>query len=166
MKKKSKTSVKHPLKYLLNVNQVLNDNKVFAGIIILIMNIGSKYINIELSKTQENYIKHSLGRQFIIFSILWVGTRDIFISLVMTLLFILFTDYLLNENSCYCVMSQKYREGNTNRDSVPVTEKEVTNAIDTLKKAKLQKDTKSKDTKSKDIKNNNIENTLYKENFI
>lgn len=146
-----------PFTYFLNVSQVLNDNKFFAGIIMLIMNIGSKYINIELSKSQENYIKYSLGRQLIIFSILWVGTRDIFISLVMTLLFILFADYLFNENSCYCIMSKKYREGNINKDDIPVTEKDVNSAIDTLKKARKQKVDKNDDI---------IENTLYKENFI
>ena len=157
-KKKGNNMKTFPLNYLLNVTQVLNDNKFFAGIIMLIMNIGSKYITIELSKTQENYIKYSLGRQLIIFSILWVGTRDIFISLVMTLLFILFADYLFNENSCYCIMSKKYREGNTNKDDVPISEKDVNNAINTLKKARKQKESKEND----DI----IENTLYKENFI
>jgi hypothetical protein len=49
---------------------VLNDNKFFAGIIMLTMNIGSKYVSIELSKTQENYIKYSLGRQILVFAIL------------------------------------------------------------------------------------------------
>lgn len=155
---KSKELPNFMLNYLLNVTRVLNDNKFFAGIVMLIMNIGSKYITIDLSKTQENYIKYSLGRQLIIFSILWVGTRDIFISLVMTLVFILFADYLFNENSCYCIMSKQYREGNTNHDDVPVTEKEVNSAIDTLKKARKQKENKKED----DI----IQNTLYKENFI
>jgi hypothetical protein len=162
-KKKSTTtsSKKGPLHNLLNVTQVLNDNKVFAGIIMLIMNIGSKYINIEFSKTQENYIKYSLGRQLIIFSILWVGTRDIFISLIMTVIFILFTDYLFNENSYYCIMSKKYREGNTNMNENPVTEKEVNDAINVLKQARRQKD--NKENKENDTI---IENTLYKENFI
>jgi hypothetical protein len=150
-KEKSKT-----LNRLLNVSQVLNDNKVFAGIVMLIMNIGSKYINIELSKTQENYIKYSIGRQLIIFSILWVGTRDIFVSLFMTVLFILFADYLLNENSYYCIIPKNYREGNTNMDDINVTEKDVNSAIDTLKMA----------LKKKGTENMEIENTLYKENFI
>lgn len=159
-KKYSKSNDKklNPLNYLLNVPQVLNDNKIFAGVIMLIMNIGSKYINIELSKSQENYIKYSLGRQLIIFSILWVGTRDIFVSLLLTFIFILFADYLFNENSYYCIMSKKFREGNINKDDVPVTEKEINSAIDILKKARKQKNDKEDD--------DNIQSTLYKENFI
>jgi hypothetical protein len=89
--------------------KMLNDSKFFAGIIILTMNIGSKYISVELSKTQENYIKYSLGRQILIFAIIWMGTRDIATSLIMTILFILFADYLFNEHSKYCIIPDKYK---------------------------------------------------------
>jgi hypothetical protein len=154
-KKKSQKNKNTPLNNLLNVTKVLNDNKFFAGIIMLIMNIGSKYITVELSKSQENYIKYSLGRQLIIFSILWVGTRDVFISLLMTLIFILFADYLFNENSYYCIMPKRYREG---IDETPVTEKEVNQAIDTLKRARKNKESSNEDDQ--------VDKTLYKENFI
>ena len=95
MKKKSNK----PKKGISGLLSVLNDNKFFAGVIMLTMNIGSKYVAIELSKTQENYIKYSLGRQILVFAILWMGTRDIFTSLVLTAIFILLADYLFNENS-------------------------------------------------------------------
>lgn len=140
--------------------KILNDSKFFAGLVILIMNIGSKYITVDLSKTQENYIKYSLGRQILIFAIIWMGTRDIVTSLIMTIIFILFADYLFNEHSRYCIIPDQYKEltidadGEINR----VTQKEVNDAIKVLKLArKLKKD---KDD------NSNIENTLYKENFI
>ena len=54
MKKKSKSNS------IFSGLRLLNDNKFFAGLVILTMNIGSKYISVELSKTQENYIKYSL----------------------------------------------------------------------------------------------------------
>ena len=60
----------------------LNDSKFFAGIVMLVMNIGSKYAVVELSHSQETFMKYTLGRLLLIFSILWVGTRDIFISLL------------------------------------------------------------------------------------
>jgi len=140
--------------------KLLNDSKFFAGLIILTMNIGSKYISVELSKTQENYIKYSLGRQILIFAIIWMGTRDIVTSLIMTILFILFADYLFNEHSKYCIIPDQYKELTMAIDpkKTNVTQKEVNDAIHVLKLAhKLKKD---KDD------NLNIENTLYKENFI
>ncbi len=142
------------------VLKVLNDNKFFAGIVMLTMNIGSKYISIELSKTQENYIKYSLGRQILIFAVLWMGTRDIVTSLILTVIFILFADYLFNEHSQYCIIPDNYKELNITMDASnnKVTQKEVNDAIQVLKLArKLKKDKKEDDL---------IENKLYKENFI
>ena len=140
--------------------KILNDNKFFAGIVMLTMNIGSKYISIELSKTQENYIKYSLGRQILIFAVLWMGTRDIVTSLILTVIFILFADYLFNEHSQYCIIPDQYKELNITMDTTnnKVTQKEVNDAIQVLKLArKLKKDKQDNDP---------IENKLYKENFI
>ena len=156
MKKKTTKPKKGIYKFL----SIVNDNKFFAGIIMLTMNIGSKYVSIKLSKTQENYVKYSLGRQILVFAIAWMGTRDIVTSLIMTIIFILFADYLFNEHSRYCIIPEKYKELTITLDSETnkVTQKEVNDAIKVLKLArKLKKD---KDN------NKNIENTLYKENFI
>lgn len=147
---KKKTSKQK--KGIYGVLSILNDNKFFAGVIMLTMNIGSKYVSIELSKTQENYIKYSLGRQILVFAILWMGTRDIFTSLVLTAIFILIADYLFNENSKYCLIPEKYKEV---EDKV-VTTNEVNNAIHTLKLAQ----------KNKNADDPQINNILYKENFI
>jgi hypothetical protein len=140
--------------------KTLNDNKFFAGIIMLVMNIGSKYISIELSKTQENYIKYSLGRQILIFAVLWMGTRDIVTALILTIAFILFADYLFNEHSNYCIIPEKYKELNMVLDTEEnrVTQKEVNDAIKILKTARKLKKNKEND----DV----LENKLYKENFI
>jgi len=143
-----------------SILKTLNDNKFFAGIIMLTMNIGSKYISIELSKTQENYIKYSLGRQILIFAILWMGTRDIVTALILTVVFILFADYLFNEHSQYCIIPENYKELNIvlNTEKNHVSQKEVNDAIQILKLARKIKKDKKEDTE--------LENKLYKENFI
>ena len=160
-KKASKTSkTSSPFDFL----NVLNDNKYFAGVVMLVMNIGSKYITIELSKTQEAYFRYTLGRQIIIFSILWVGTRDITISLVLTAVFILLVDYLFNENSKFCIIPEKYKELQKEVGGNFVTQKEVNDAIDTLKKARKQKnETEKNETQKNETVYTEI---LYKENFI
>ena len=47
----------------------LNSSKFFAGVIMILLNIGSKYITIELSKNQEQYLKHYVGRVLLLFAI-------------------------------------------------------------------------------------------------
>ena len=42
----------------------LNNSKFFAGLVMIMLNIGSKYVTIELSKSQEAYLKNSYGDQY------------------------------------------------------------------------------------------------------
>lgn len=135
----------------------LNDSKFFAGIVMLVMNIGSKYAVVELSHSQETFMKYTLGRLLLIFSILWVGTRDIFSSLILTAAFVLLVDYLFNENSRYCIIPEKYKELREDLGE-RVTQQEINHAIYTLKRARTRKEKSEED----DL----IRNTLYKENFI
>jgi len=134
----------------------LNDSKFFAGIVMLIMNIGSKYAVVELSHSQETFMKYTLGRLLLIFSILWVGTRDIFISLILTAVFVLLVDYLFNENSRYCIIPEQYKELREDLGE-KVTQQEINHAIYTLKRARTRKENAEDDL---------VRNTLYKENFI
>jgi len=154
----SKQKKSKKFKSFVDIVNVLNDNKYFAGIIMLTMNIGSKYVMIDLSKTQENYVKYSLGRQLVIFSILWIGTRDIFISLVLTAIFILLVDYIFNENSKYCIIPDKYKEIQNIAGGEVVTQKEVNDAINVLKQARKNK--------SEREEKDDVDQVLYKENFI
>ena len=119
----------------------LNNNKFFAGLIMLILNIGSKYITIEFSPSQEAYLKNNIGRQFLIFAILWMGSRDIYISLIMTAVFIILADYLFNETSNFCILPSKFTKLNKeltntidkNNDG-NISKKEIRDALNILKK--------------------------------
>jgi len=119
----------------------LNNSKFFAGLVMIMLNIGSKYITIELSKTQEEYLKNHVARQILIFSISWMGTRDILMSLALTAIFIVMTEFLFNENSKFCVIPLEYRKYkevlDLNGDGV-VTPDEIKKAEELLKKAKKQ----------------------------
>ena len=117
----------------------LNNSKFFAGIVMILMNIGSKYITIELSKSQEQYLKNTVGRQMLIFAISWMGSRDILIALALTAVFVTLSDHLFNEDSKFCIIPQKYRNFervlDLDKDNV-VTDDEVRKATEILEKAK------------------------------
>lgn len=119
----------------------LNNSKFFAGLVMIMLNIGSKYITIELSKTQEEYLKNHIARQVLIFSIAWMGTRDILMSLALTAIFIVMTEFLFNENSKFCVIPLEYRKYkdvlDLNGDGV-VSPDEIKKAEELLRKAKHQ----------------------------
>jgi hypothetical protein len=120
----------------------LNNSKFFAGIVMILLNIGSKFITIQFSKSTEEYLKMNVTKQILVFSMAWMGTRDIYTALVLTAVFTILSDHLFNEESPYCIVPEKYKVLNklvdTNEDGV-VSEQELTSAIAILEKAKKAK---------------------------
>ena len=120
--------------FLRNVNLKLDSEKLLAGIFMLVLNIGSKYITIEFSETQKQLFNYSIFRQLLIFSICWVGTRDIYHSIVLTAAFVILSDYLLNENSNLCILPENLKVViDTNNDG-KLSKDEIEKAINTLKR--------------------------------
>ena len=125
-----------------NIRGILNDSKYTAGIAMLMLNVGSKYISIGLSESQEAYLTSSVARQLLIFSVAFIGTKDVLTSLLLTIVFILFADYIFNENSKMCLLPKSMKKIkqkiDIDKDGI-ISEKELTNAIDVLTKAKNKK---------------------------
>ena len=120
----------------------LNNNKFFAGVIMILLNIGSKFIMVEFSKSTQEYMKYTVCKQILVFAMAWMGTRDIYTSLGLTAIFTILSEYLFNEESQLCVVPPEYRVlhklADTNNDGV-VSDTELSAAIALLEKAKKDK---------------------------
>jgi hypothetical protein len=120
----------------------LNNSKFFAGVVMILLNVGSKFISIQFSKSTEEYLKMNVTKQLLVFAMAWMGTRDIYTALVLTAVFTILSDHLFNEESPYCLVPEKYRILTTlidkNQDGT-VTEDEINNAIAILEKANKDK---------------------------
>ena len=120
----------------------LNNSKFFAGIIMILLNVGSKFITIQFSKSTEEYMKMSICKEILVFSMAWMGTRDIYTALGLTAVFTILSDHLFNEESSLCIVPEKYRILekiiDTNNDA-EVSETELSQAINVLEKAKKEK---------------------------
>lgn len=81
----------------------LNSNPYFIGLMMLMLNLGGRFLAMEVSKEQEKFFQHPWVRRFLIFTIFFVGTRNVFVALVMSAVVILLMGYLLNENSSLCI---------------------------------------------------------------
>jgi hypothetical protein len=120
----------------------LNNSKFFAGVVMILLNIGSKFISIQFSRSTEEYLKLNITKQLLIFAMSWMGTRDIYTALVLTAVFTILSDHLFNEESPYCCVPQKYRllaklvDDNNNGT---ISEQEINDAISLLEKAKRDK---------------------------
>jgi hypothetical protein len=105
---KFKQTFANLLKYLDNNVQMMNQSKIFAGIMIIILNIASKFVIIRLPQTVESYLKFTFSRDLLVFAIAWMGVRDIYISLGIVLTFIFIIDFLCNEKSPLCILPETF----------------------------------------------------------
>jgi hypothetical protein len=121
----------------------LNNSKFFAGVVMILLNVGSKFISIQFSKSSEEYLKMTVTKQILVFSMAWMGTRDIYTALVLTAVFTVLSDHLFNEESPYCCVPEKYRVLSTlidtNNDG-DISQDEINNAITILENAKKNKE--------------------------
>jgi hypothetical protein len=123
----------------------LNNSKFFAGVMMILLNVGSKFITIQFSKSTEEYIKNSVTKQVLVFAMAWMGTRDIYASLALTAVFTVLSDHLFNEESKFCVVPHEYRILHTlidtNNDG-ETSETEIAAAVAILEKSKREKQRK------------------------
>jgi hypothetical protein len=111
----------------------------------ILLNVGSKFISIQFSRSTEEYLKMSVTKQILVFAMAWMGTRDIYAALGLTAVFVILSDHLFNEESSFCVVPHNYRilhkleaAVDNNNDHV-VTNEEISTAIAILEKAKREK---------------------------
>ena len=114
---------------------------------IVILNVASKFVNFKFGSTTEKYLKYTFSRQILVFAMTWMGTRDIYIATGMTLVFILFFDFLFNEDSSLCILPDQMKEyyQNLENEENTIDEKEYAQAIVTIEKYKNQHGTNTGD---------------------
>ena len=140
----SMTTLQSLFTYFNNHIQALNSSKLFAGLMIIVLNIASKFVNIKVGKTLEAYLKYTFSRQILVFAIAWMGTRDIYIALLVTIVFVIITDYLLHEDSPYFILPPEIRDYHLSKmeNMENITDDEIKKAKDILEKAEKQKSMK------------------------
>jgi hypothetical protein len=96
---------------------VLNDNKFFLGMMLLLLNIGSRYLVDEFSTDPDAYTRNLILRRIAVFAVCFVGTRDVVTSVLLTAGFVIIAQGV----------SSKSREGMANKKKVEEASKEVEN---------------------------------------
>lgn len=139
-------------KYLYNNIKTVNDSKIFAGLVILTLNLSSKLITLPMSKTVEAFVKHSFSQYILVFAISWMGTRDVFVALLVTLIFAVLMEFLFNEESAFCCLPEGFVSKTISKlqeEEEDLSKEELDNAMKTIQKAQtLLKNTTPNDSSS------------------
>tara|TARA_A100001015_G_scaffold136970_1_gene151918 strand:+ start:1427 stop:1846 length:420 start_codon:yes stop_codon:yes gene_type:complete len=125
----------------------LNDSKVFAGLALIVVNVASKHIDIEFTPAQKEIFKHTISKQLLIFAIAWVGSRDILVSLLITIGYLVVFELLLNSKSRFNILPEKLKRLENvidlNNDG-KIQAEELDKALELIKRYKEENKNKSK----------------------
>jgi len=140
-----------------SILQIFNTNPYFIGITMLLMNLGGRFLTLEVSKQQEQVLQHPWVRRSLIFIVIFMGTRSIWVAFWTTLVVILCMGYLFNENSSMCIFGQGGTKGSTcsseqKYDMTP-EEKEILMRL-TAKSQRLQ--ASAKNTSEEDVSHTDV----------
>jgi hypothetical protein len=97
----------------LTLLQYIETSPFFAGIMMLLLNIGSRYITHEYSSNDEEYRQNILLRRITIFAVCFIGTRNILVSIILTAAFVVLSTGLFRGKSEYAREGMKSANGDT-----------------------------------------------------
>ena len=114
-----------------NILIELTNSKLFSGCLMLLTNIGGKYLAMEIPNSiDEIFVNNLILRYLVLFSIFFMATRDIKISILLTFLFFIIIKYFINENSTFCIIKK-------NKNKL-ITKDEFEKAKETIQKYNLE----------------------------
>jgi len=103
--------VLHQLQYAVGF---LNTSTLFSGIMLLLLNVGSRFIVHELSHDDAEYSQNLILRRLAIFAVCFVGTKDLLISIILTAAFVILSAGIFRGKGPFS------REGMTNGETAVV----------------------------------------------
>jgi hypothetical protein len=88
---------------------------MFAGIMLLLLNVGSRFIIHELSFDDKEYSQNLIIRRLAIFAVCFVGTKDMVVSIILTAAFVVISGGLFRGKGPFS------REGMTGGETAAVS---------------------------------------------
>jgi hypothetical protein len=80
---------------------MLHTSPYVAGIIMLFLNAGTSFLMQDIGPVAHAVFQHKWTRRLVFFAIFFTATRNLYISIVLTLLFVLIVDGFMNPHSRY-----------------------------------------------------------------
>lgn len=90
-----------PISYTI---MALNSNPYLIGILMLLLNLGGRFLSLELTKKQEAFLQTPWIRPLIFFTVIFVATRNLVAAFWVTLLFFFIIWVVANEHSSFCMI--------------------------------------------------------------
>ena len=118
---------------IINSSEGMFDNKYMIGLIMVVVNLGARFIVNELDEKQKKMINSKYLRRLLIFLVIFMATRDLGISIVLTVVVILFLFEFFNENSEFSLLPKKDIDDDEENNISEDKNQKIDRIIDDLK---------------------------------
>jgi hypothetical protein len=119
------------LEFMSQAVTMASANPYIIGAFYLLMNLGGRYLPLELTKKQESFLQWPYLRPILLFSVLFIATRNFVVAAVGTLAVFFILWVAANENSPYCMIPHWC--GHTVEADIAKYKKNIENLFSTAK---------------------------------
>lgn len=95
-----------------------SSNVYVAGVVMILLNVGTSYLMQDLAPLAHRVFSFVWVRRLVFFAIFFTATRNLLVSIVLTVVFTLLVDVFLNESSAYCLIPYEFRTGTTTNNAI------------------------------------------------
>jgi hypothetical protein len=88
----------------------INQNKIMWGMSMLLLQFGARYVLGDLGKAHEVLLSHNITKKLIVMAMFFVATRDIVVSFVLTIAYIVIIDGILHEDRQFSLIPSVVRQ--------------------------------------------------------
>lgn len=117
-------------KYVDNFSDTISKNKLFIGLMTISVVIGSKFIIMELPDYHVDLLNNKPLRRFFAFGVFFMATRDIYVSLILTIIFAIFMSLFIDKEILEKKELEKIEATNKDKDMKDKPKKMSHNLID------------------------------------
>ena len=92
----------------------IDGSKLAAGVAMLVLNLGSKYIVKDLAIDPDVFFNHIVVRRLVIFALFYLATKDLYHSFILTAAFVIIATGLFNPDSRLCIIPRAVEKQDDN----------------------------------------------------
>ena len=124
------------IKYFKKIEQNIIDNKIFLGFLLVCINFMSRNVNFDVSPFQKQILNSDLVKQLFVFFIVFVGTKDLKVSIMLTASFYVLSNHLLHEDSPFSIIPKRLKNVIDKNNDNKISNREIDEAINILNKVR------------------------------
>lgn len=100
----------------LNLYKTIVNHPFLIGVLILVMNLCSRHIMLDIPEEIQTFMQNIWVRRIAVFSVVFISTRNVEVSLLITLLFVIIFQYLLNKGKRICLLKKSIESSITDKE--------------------------------------------------